>query len=117
MVRSRRSLTPISYSEGLLFASVEHRTDNKEPSGDTPLTHPKYQTSSEETTKVLACRMRTQGYCPNKDVDAARGIDQSWRVIIDRNNCVPHPFSDWETLESQVLGIFEDEIAKIEDRP
>ena len=95
---------------------MEVLTDH-ETCGYRALTGAKNKADNKQTGKVLACRMRTQGYCPNKDVDAARGIDRSWRIITDRNNYIPHPFSDWETLEGQVLGIFEDEIAKIEDRP
>ena len=29
--------------------------------------------------------------------------------------CVPHPFSDWESLEGKVLWELEEEIAQIED--
>ena len=111
------ALTPVADTQRLLFARVEHGADDHEPSGDGTLAHAQEEPDREESAKVLTCCVGAESDTPNKDVDAARDIDQSWRVIIDRNNCVPHPFSDWETLESQVLGIFEDEIAKIEDRP
>lgn len=36
--------------------------------------------------------------------------------ILERNRVtVPHPFSDWESLQCEILGVLKDEEGKVED--
>ena len=49
---------------------------------------------------------------PVPDVKSAPRMTPAPRVP-----CAPHPFPDGEPLESEVLGILEDEVAQVEDRP
>ncbi len=113
--RKDEKLTPVTDTQRLLPASVEHGTDDHESGGDGALAHAQNQTDCEETAEALARGMRTERDTPNEDVDATREMR---RCVTRRGGWnVPHPFSDREALESKVLRILEDEVAQVEDGP
>lgn len=97
MAKTRRLLTPVSYTQCLFRPRVEHRADNHEPRSDRALAHAEDEPHSKEATKVGARCVAAECDSPDEDVDA-------------------HPFTHREPLERKVLRVLEDEVAQVEYR-
>lgn len=105
-------LTPISNAKGLFLAGVEHGADDHETRRYRTLAHAQDKANSEEAAEALASSMGAKGYTPYEDVNTELCIS----FVKYRNVRIesPHPFSNGESLESEILRILEDEIADVE---
>lgn len=91
-------LTPVSHSQRLFLARVEHGADNHETGGDGALAHPQNDTNDEESSEIRACRMTSERNPPYEDVGArSRTYQEAHRTrLVDVY--LPHPFGYGKAL-------------------
>jgi hypothetical protein len=103
--------TPPSHPLCLFCPCVKHSSHDQKPSRDAAFTHSKDETDDEESGEVMAGGVRHQGDGPYEDV-YARMKYEFISVLVGKH--VPHPFTNREFLERQILWVFEGKVTEIE---
>ena len=109
-------LTAITNTSRVLSPGVKHGTDNHKARHEGTFTYSKNKTSGKETSKVLASCMAAQSNSPDEYVQARKL--SLLKIELHESECSqPHPFSDREPLQRQILRELEREISEKEYRP
>ena len=66
-------LTPVTNSQGLLLACIEHGANNQESRGDGSFAHTQNEANDEQTCKILAGSVGAKGNSPDKYIETGVG--------------------------------------------